>query len=74
MTPFSNELTLNHKQVYHLQVQCKLGTTGPNGFPYNSTVSAMQQPYNIDDFNALINIHCSRFTRFFVCLNHYLFC
>ena len=44
-----------------------------NGIPYSSTVSAMQR-YNIDDFNALINIHCSRFIRFFVCLNHYLFC
>ena len=29
---------------------------------------------NIDDFNVLIDINCSRFTRLFVCLTHYLFC
>ena len=26
--PVSNELTLNKKHVYYLQVQCQLGTTG----------------------------------------------
>ena len=45
-----------------------------NSFPYNTTVSAMRQRNNIDDFNALINIHCSRLTRLFVCLTHYPFC
>ena len=45
-----------------------------NGFSYNTTVSAMQQRNNIDDFNPLINVHCSRFTRLFVCLTHYPFC
>ena len=45
-----------------------------NSFPYNTTVSAMQQRNNIDNFNALINLHCSRFTRLFVCLTHYPIC
>ena len=45
-----------------------------DGYRYNTTVSAMRQRNNIDDFNALINVHCSRLTRLFVCLTHYPFC
>ena len=45
-----------------------------NGFTHKTTVSAMSEKNNIDNFNALINVHWSRFTRLFVCLTHYPFC
>ena len=44
-----------------------------NGFPYNNTVSAMQQRNNIDDSNALINV-LFMLHYLFVCQTHFLFC
>ena len=57
-----------------MEMKLRMCALALNGFSCNTTVSAMQQRNNIDDFNLLINVHCSCFTRLFVCLTHYPFC
>ena len=39
----------------------------PNGFPYNTTIHAMQQENNIHDLKPVIGAHCSDFTNVLVC-------
>ena len=57
-----------------MEMKLRMCALALNGFSCNTTVSAMQQRNNIDDFNLLINVHCSCFTHLFVCLTHYPFC